>query len=113
MVYDSELAIAAGSDTTTTTLAATLFLLAQHPEKQKLLQEEIDHRIESIEGFSVEKLAGAPILDGCINEALRLYPPVPSGVQRVTPAGGAVIAGRWLPGNVFVSTPTYTIHRGS
>lgn len=52
------------------------------------------------------------MLEGCINEALRLFPPVPSGLQRMTPPEGVKIAGRYIPGDTLVSTPTYTIHRG-
>ncbi|KAF2194471.1 hypothetical protein K469DRAFT_531149, partial [Zopfia rhizophila CBS 207.26] len=47
-----------------------------------------------------------------INETLRLYPPVPSCLQHLTPPEGTMIAGRWVPGNMNVSTPTYAIHRG-
>ena len=46
---------------------------------------------------------------------MRLYPPVPSGLQRVTPAQGLSIKTERgpivLPGNIIVSIPTTTIHR--
>ncbi|CRG86026.1 Cytochrome P450 67 [Talaromyces islandicus] len=112
LVYDSELAIVAGSDTTATTLAALLYLLTQEPEKQATLREEVDRLFSSPQDVSNQILIkNAPYLDGCIKEALRLYPAVPSGVQRLTPPEGAVIAGRFIPGDTLVSTPTYAIHR--
>lgn len=36
----------------------------------------------------------------CLNEALRVYPPVPTGLPRVTPAGGRTILGRFVPQGV-------------
>jgi hypothetical protein len=36
----------------------------------------------------------------CLNEALRVYPPVPAGLPRVTPAGGRTILGRFVPQGV-------------
>jgi len=112
LVYDSKLAIVAGSDTTSGALAATIFLLAKHPEKFAKLQAEIDPLFTSANKFSHQMVIGKPMLEGCINEALRLFPPVPSGVQRMTPPEGLKIAGRYIPGDVLVSTPTHTIHRG-
>lgn len=111
---DAQLAIIAGSDTTSTTLAAVLYLLAKHPDQQRLLQQELDSLAEQSdgEGPSHKMLLGAHFLNSCINEALRLYPVIPGGVQRVTPPGGINIAGRYIPGDTIVSTPTYSLHRG-
>ncbi|KAL1954913.1 hypothetical protein VTO42DRAFT_451 [Malbranchea cinnamomea] len=112
LVHDSELAIVAGSDTTASTLAALVYLLASHRDKQKLLQAELDQLLTGVDDISHQKLAtSAPYLEGCINEALRLYPGAPSGMQRMTPPEGATIAGRYIPGDTLVSTPTYTLHR--
>jgi hypothetical protein len=109
LVYDTELAVAAGSDTTANTLAAAVFLLAKHPDKQRLLQEEIDRLVlPTTKGLSVEELSGASFLDGCINEALRLYPAVPSGMQRLTPPEGARPGDDSLHSNVY-NSPRYVL----
>lgn len=114
LTYDSELAIVAGSDTTSTTLAALLYLLTQEPEKQDVLRQEVAQLCSSPQDVSNQMLSkNAPYLDGCIKEALRLFPAVPSGVQRLTPPEGAMIAGQPIPGDTLVSTPTYAIHRGT
>lgn len=111
---DTQLAIIAGSDTTSTTLAAVLYLLAKNRDQQRLLQKELDYLAEQSRGeeLSHKMLLEAQFLNSCINEALRLYPVIPGGVQRVTPPGGANIAGRYIPGDTIVSTPTYSLHRG-
>lgn len=103
----------AGSETTALNLTTVLYLLALHPEQKKALQAEVDLLIPTLDHFSHQKLASSHLLEGCINEGLRLYPPVPSGVQRLTPPQGAMIADRWIPGDTIVSTPTYTLHRGT
>ncbi|KAM5434374.1 putative tryprostatin B 6-hydroxylase [Microsporum canis] len=113
LTYDAELAIVAGSETTALNLTTVLYLLALNPDQKKALQAEIDLLVPTIDQLSHQKLAGSPLLEGCINEGLRLYPPVPSGVQRLTPPQGAMIADRWIPGDTIVSTPTFSLHRDS
>lgn len=111
---DAQLAIIAGSDTTSTTLVAVLYLLAKNPDQQRLLQHELDSLAEQSSGEKItfRMLLEAPFLNSCIKETLRLYPVVPGGVQRITPPSGTNIAGRYIPGDTIVSTPTYSLHRG-
>ncbi|OJD10365.1 hypothetical protein AJ78_08596 [Emergomyces pasteurianus Ep9510] len=114
VVCDSELAITAGSDTVASTLTCLIFILATHPEHQTLLQRELDALLTGIDDISYQKLSAAnsaPVLESIILETLRLYPAAPGGMQRMTPPEGARIAGKWIPGNTLVSTPTYSLHR--
>ncbi|KAL1638555.1 hypothetical protein SLS58_008768 [Diplodia intermedia] len=111
-VFDAELAIVAGSDTSSATLAAAVYLLAKHPHMQPRLQEEVDDAMAAAGGeLSYQTLVNKPLLDGIINEALRLYPPVPPGLQRLTPPEGMMIAGRFIPGDTLVSVPCWTVQR--
>lgn len=67
----------------------------------KRLVEEIrsSHPAEGL--FTIEALqSDMPFLNACINEGLRMYPPLPIGMQRVVPDGGAAINGEWVPGGV-------------
>ncbi|KAI1418336.1 cytochrome P450 [Hypoxylon sp. FL1857] len=111
LVYDSELAVVAGSDSTASTLTAILFLLATHPDKQATLQREVDDMNTGGLPMPTSTLANMPYLNSCINEALRLYPAVMSGSQRETGPGGVVLDGQFIPEHMLVSMPTYTIHR--
>lgn len=36
----------------------------------------------------------------CLNEALRVYPPVPAGLPRITPSSGSTILGEHIPKKV-------------
>lgn len=51
-------------------------------------------------------------LQACIDESLRLHPPVPSGLQRMTPREGLQIGETFIPGDTIVQIPTYTLYRG-
>ena len=57
------------------------------------------------------KVKNLPYLKACIEESLRLSPPLPRGLERVTPPSGARIIGEFIPGNVGVSVPAYVAHR--
>jgi cytochrome P450 len=110
---EAKLAIIAGSDTNAITMSNICYLLCRHPEYQAKLYNELSS-LQSVQGvINDHDLVNKPYLAGIINEALRLHPPVPSGLQRVTPAEGAVIAGRYIPGHMNVTTPTYALHRGN
>ena len=62
-----------------------------------------------VQDFAI--LQKLPHLNGIINETLRLHPAVPTGGLRETPSGGAVICGRFVPGNIVVCAPRYTLSR--
>ena len=50
-------------------------------------------------------------LNGVINEALRLHPPVPTRVARMTPPEGLTVGDTHVPGNMKVWAPQYAIGR--
>lgn len=97
-------------------MTCLLFELARRPDIYRKLQAEIDafidqHENTLLDHYSLSKLE---YLQACIDETLRLHPPLPSGVQRVTPPEGLYIdRDLYLPGNTIVQTPMYTMHRGN
>ena len=110
--YEAQLAVIAGADTNAITVSNVCHLLCRHPEYQEKLYQELSDLPISGGLIDDQYLIGKPLLLGITNEALRLYPPVPRGLQRVTPPGGAWIAGRFVPGEMIVTTPTYSLQRG-
>jgi len=50
-------------------------------------------------------------LRACVNESMRLAPPVATDLVRRTPAEGAKIDDQMVPGNTVVSISAYTAHR--
>jgi cytochrome P450 len=58
----------AGHETTANALAWTLYLLANHPEELKKLQQ-------ATQGFSVDECVASDPLTAVVKESMRLYPP--------------------------------------
>ncbi|KAI9507521.1 high nitrogen upregulated cytochrome P450 monooxygenase 2 [Russula earlei] len=107
-------AIIAGSDTTRSTLTAVIYYLLLNRAAYERLQEEVDSAFPSgEEPLGVLKLSQMEWLNGCINEALRLQPPVPSGSQRSVNKGkGAKVLGKLvIPEETQLFLHTYSIHR--
>lgn len=75
--------IFAAMDTTSNALSRTLFILAQHPEAQEKLRQEIREAREQYGEIPHDELMALPYLDAVCREILRLYPPVPS-IARVS-----------------------------
>ena len=109
---DSRLIIVAGSDTTAATLTHLFYHLAKNPEAVDKLRKEVEPLMEANGEVSHVKIQDAPYLNGCINEALRLNPPVPCGVFRKTPKEGAYIGEQFIPGNTVIQMPGYVMARG-
>lgn len=96
--------IIAGSDTSSITMTFLFFFMLRDREVYSRLREEVDGLWDGkskLEGGSLGP-DQAPYLNGCINEALRIWPPGPNGMQRMTPKEGHVVDGRWIPGNTHV-----------
>lgn len=101
-----------GSDTTATTLATVFRYLAQYPHHVGLLRAEIDPLPRTETGdYNYSDLSNLKHLNGVINETLRLFPPVPTSLPRLTPPEGLHIDGTFIPGNTTVICPQYVIGR--
>ncbi|EED11737.1 benzoate 4-monooxygenase cytochrome P450, putative [Talaromyces stipitatus ATCC 10500] len=109
---DAQLLVVARSDTTSIVYA--LYKLALHPQKTiKELREAISASLpEGETEIRTQHIQDLNILNGIINETLRLYPPIPTALWRLTPAEGVWIDEEtYIPGNVVVSTPHYVLGR--
>ncbi|XP_011866671.1 PREDICTED: cytochrome P450 6k1-like [Vollenhovia emeryi] len=67
----------AGRKTSITTMTCALFELAQQPEMQKRVREEILMTIQDANGVTYEAVHNMKYLHQVINETLRLHPPAP------------------------------------
>ena len=96
--------IIAGSDTSSITMTFLFFFICRDREVYGRLREEVDSLWDgksTLEG-SMLGPETAPYLNGAINEALRIWPPGPNGMQRMTPKEGHIVDGLWIPGNTYV-----------
>jgi cytochrome P450 len=108
---DVRLIIVAGSDTTSACLTFLLYHLAQRPEEVQKLRNEL--RPLTHGDWSDKDIKNAQHLNGAINESLRLHPPVPSGLERVTYKEGMQVGDTYIPGGVNFWVPMYPVGRGA
>jgi cytochrome P450 len=97
----------AAHDTTASALTTLVEALGQHPAWQDRLREEAL-------GLGVDRLGYADLdrltlLDQCLREALRLYPPVPTLPRRTLRA--CEVDGARIPADTTVWLDNYFIHR--
>ena len=103
------------TDAIAATLTYLFYHLASKPEWQDKLRSEIqqiksDNRLTD-RNVPDQFLKEAPILNGLINETMRLNPPVPSGVFRKTPPEGVMIGQTFIPGDTNIQMPQYVMSR--
>lgn len=77
--------------------------LTRTPHAYRQLTEEIRSAFPSAADMHFNALQDLPYMNACIDEALRIFPPVPTGLTRTVPASGDTVAGEFLPGGVTVS----------
>ncbi|KAH7128559.1 cytochrome P450 [Dendryphion nanum] len=93
----------AGTETTATLLSGVTWYLLKHPESLKKLVEEIRASFNSDADITIENLQRLKYLRACLEEGLRMYPPVPIGLPCLVPPQGAEICGEWVPGGTTVT----------
>lgn len=82
-------------------------MLARHPEDA----EKIHQELTTVDIQDVRAVAALPHLNGAINEAMRLLPAVLTFVTRVSPPNGMDVEGTFIPGNIKIAAPRYSIGR--
>ena len=108
---ESNLLIIAGSDTTSTALSGTFFYLAHNPTAMQNVCKEIRETFTDVEEIVTgPKLSGCSFLRACIDETMRMTPPVAGALPRQVLPGGMEIDGRHIPAGVDVGVPIYAIH---
>ncbi|KAL4886878.1 benzoate 4-monooxygenase cytochrome P450 [Aspergillus karnatakaensis] len=108
LAADASLVLFAGSGTVAITIIGTLYFLATaSPHHLETVREEID----SLDKFDSRSLSQLPHLNAIIKETPRLHYPALTGFQRQTPLEGIQIADTYIPGNVNVRIPFYTLFR--
>ncbi|CAO2658499.1 Nn.00g062220.m01.CDS01 [Neocucurbitaria sp. VM-36] len=108
---ESNLLIIAGSDTTSTAMAGTFFYLAHNATAMQKVCKEIREAFTDVEEIVTgPRLSGCSFLRACIDETMRLTPPVAGALPRQVLPGGLDIDGHHIPAGVDVGVPIYAIH---
>lgn len=92
--------IVGGSDTTSTTMTNVVEIVSRLPNIQKHLQLELDTafpgRMSANWVADSQTVTQLPILNAVVRETMRLKPTSSTGLERVVPTGGRMIAGKFI-----------------
>ncbi|KAI2615220.1 cytochrome P450 [Hypoxylon sp. NC1633] len=104
LISNSDLLMVAGSETTATLLSGVTYWLLKTPHAFKKVTEEVRNAFKSENDITFnEARARLPYMQACLDEALRLFPPVPILLSRSVPKGPPVqIAGYTIPEKTVV-----------
>ena len=111
LFQEASLLIIAGSDTTTTALAGVVFYLTRNPRVYARLTQEIRTTFPTVDDIhSGTKLRDCRYLRACLDEAMRMSPPVPCELPREVLPGGMEVDGVFVPEGTQIATGTYSLH---
>jgi cytochrome P450 len=98
--------VIAGSETIATALSGFWFYLARDQLVYDAITAEIRSAFSTEAEITMQSTVQLNYLVACIKEILRIYPPIPSMPQRVSPGGS--IDGKYVPAGVC--PPMVTLH---
>ena len=113
IVAESISFIVGGSDTTSSTMTNFMDFVSRDLDLQHRIQCEVEEALSGLEAsVSVvpDKLAGSlPLLNATLREVMRYLPTSSTGLERITPAGGKMICGVFMPAGVCMAFPSRSI----
>ena len=104
LAANADLLMIAGSETTATLLAGVTFWLLKTPAALRRLTQEVRSTFDSDTDITFRAVSTKlPYMLACLEEGLRLYPPVPSAFARKTlPGAPTPISDSLVPENVHI-----------
>jgi cytochrome P450 len=107
IVLNGALFIVAGSETTANLLSGLIARLIWNPDKYTKLCSEIRDAFTSEDQITYDSTSKLIYLNACLEEGLRIHPPVPTGLLRTVPAGGDTIDSHFVPGGTSVAVSSW------
>eukprot|EP00005_Dracoamoeba_jomungandri_P006951 CAMPEP_0174269328 /NCGR_PEP_ID=MMETSP0439-20130205/40633_1 /TAXON_ID=0 /ORGANISM="Stereomyxa ramosa, Strain Chinc5" /LENGTH=492 /DNA_ID=CAMNT_0015358045 /DNA_START=31 /DNA_END=1509 /DNA_ORIENTATION=+ len=100
----------AGHETTANTSAFTFGLLAENPEKEQKLIDEIEEWKQSGKDLDFQSIMNLKYLDAVVKESMRLYPPAAQLADRLV-KDDDVIDGHLIPKHTYIEIWPWQLHR--
>jgi cytochrome P450 len=105
MVVAAVTLVGTGSHTISTLLTGLAYFLGTNPHAMERLVDEIRSSFDSPDQINLVSVHNLKYLTACLNETMRLYPPVINMLWRTPPKGGGHAAGIFIPEGVSVAFP--------
>ena len=95
----------AGSETTSTVMAVVVHMIGTYPHVKASILKELQATFATEDEINMRSAATLSYLMAVIEESMRIHPPGPNSLWRITPPEGNRILGEWIPGKVSYPTP--------
>jgi benzoate 4-monooxygenase len=106
--------IGGGSHTTSVTMTHVMDFMSRDQVLQEELWKELSDAFpgeRAMDWVADEGVVGKlPLLNAVLKEVMRIRPTTSTGLERVVPEGGRMVAGIFLPSGTLVSVPIVAIH---
>ena len=111
LTAEAGILVIAGGDTVATVMTTVLFYCLHHPSCMHRLQAEIRDAFADWEDIRAgDRLNSCHYLRACMDESMRLTPPVGASLPRETLAGGLEVDGEHYPPGIDIGVPHYALH---
>ena len=110
LVYNAQVLLLAGTDTSAVTLEWAMTNLLNHPDILKKARDEIDSQIGEEKLIEESDISKLHYLQSIISETLRLYPAAPLLVPHMSSAN-CTIGGYDVPSGTMLLVNAWAIHR--
>ncbi|KAH7912477.1 benzoate para-hydroxylase, partial [Hygrophoropsis aurantiaca] len=108
LIADVVTLLIAGSDTTSNSIAAIIYLIVTNPKVHKKLLAFLEEAVHETNP-NYEEVKSIPYLDAVIDEGLRYHATAAIGLHRRVPDGGVMCCGHYFPAGTELSIPGWTI----
>ncbi|TGO14403.1 hypothetical protein BTUL_0053g00020 [Botrytis tulipae] len=114
LMSETTLLLGAGSNTANSALTSIFYFLSQHPFIREKLTTIIHSTFPDVESISHGPALNSMVyLRACIDESMRLCPPVPMPLPREVIPGGLRVNGHQFQVGTIVGVPTYSLHHSA
>lgn len=109
---EANLMVSAGGDTTSTAMASSFYFLSKYPQVLAKVTDEVRSAFSSFDDIVPgPALTSCTYLRACMDESMRISPPVPSALMREVLPGGVTINGHTFPAGIDMCVTAFAIHR--
>ncbi|KAG9195827.1 hypothetical protein G6011_00948 [Alternaria panax] len=105
---NSEALIVAGSETTATALSGLTYYISTNLQALNYVQREVRAAFRTEEEITMASTTHLRYLHACIEEAMRVYPPVVETPPRISP--GEYVNGNWIPKGTFITIHQWAVY---